>query len=393
MVNQRRALRAAVLFALACAAAAARAQAGDFAGADGTGDNAGLSGYYKNLLVRSRTVTGEDRPYWLDVNRLRLEKKGSLSDALSYDVQYDNEVLLGSYLDTGQFQSQKAIPTGQYWDMDNTYHDRGAVFGRQRIYRGYLTWSKGETDVRLGRQRIAWGSGRFWSPLDVLNPIDPTALEREERVGVDALLVERKLGSVSRVSFVYAPQRERGNNAFALQWHGNREGIDFSVMAMRFMGARVLGAELSGQLGGAGLRAEASRTVPTEGLPATRAVIGVDYAFENTLAITGEAYFNGAGARARRDYDFASLLSGRIQSLARHYAGVHVAYDFTPLLKLNTHLLANLDDGSRFIAPSVSYAWKTSLDVSVGAQYGAGDGASEFGRFRKLIYVQLQRFF
>lgn len=387
MASCRFAVRAMLFATLACAVAAARAAAGD------SGNDAGFSGYYKNLLVRSRTLVGDDVRYGLDLNRLRVEKQGRWTDRLGYDVQYDNEVLFGSYLDTGQFQLQKAMPTGQYWDLENTYRDRAGVLARQRIYRGYLTWSGGATDVRLGRQRIAWGSGRFWSPLDVLNPVAPTALEREERTGVDALLVEHKLSAVSRISAVYAPQREHGNDDFALQWHGNKGGVDFSVLAMRAMGARVLGAELAGQLGGAALRAEASRTASGSGPAATRMVVGVDYAFENTLALTAELYFNGAGARGRQDYDFTSLLSGRIQSVARHYAGVHAGYDITPLLKLNAHLLANLDDGSRFFAPGLTYAWKTNLDLTLGMQYAGGSAGSEFGRLRKVLYMQLQRYF
>lgn len=380
-------VRALTLAAIACAAAPAHAQAGD------AGEGTGFSGHYKNLLARSRTLIGDDTRYMLDLNRLRLEKQGRLSDKLSYDVQYDNEVLLGSYLDTEQYQRQKAMPTGQYWVLEGTYHDRGRVVGRQRIYRGYLAWSSGSTDLRLGRQRIAWGSGRFWSPLDLLNPVNPAALEREERTGVDALLLEHKLGAVARLSAVYAPQREHGNDACALQWHGNTAGVDFSMLAMRFMGARVLGAELAGQAGGAALRLEASRSMAGTGPSATRAAAGIDYAFENTLALTAEFYFNGAGARSRVDYDFASLLAGRIMNVGRRYAGVQAGYELTPLLKLNTYLLANLDDGSRFIAPGLTYAWKTNLDVSFGMQYAAGRAGSEFGRFRNVLYVQLQRYF
>jgi hypothetical protein len=359
----------------------------------GAGESPGFSGYYKNLLIRSKTLTDEHTGYAFDVNRLRLEKQGQLTDDLRFDIQYDNEVLFGNYLGTGQFQAQKSLPTGQYWDLENTYHDSASAFARQRIYRGYLTWSSGATDVRLGRQRIAWGSGKFWSPFDVLNPVDPTALEREERTGLDSLLVERRLSAVSRISAVYAPQRVHGGDALAFQWHGNKAGIDFSLMAMRFMRARVVGVELTGQAGGAGLRAEFTRTLPERAPAHTRVVLGVDYAFENTLALTGELYYNGAGARDRQHYDFASLSAGRIQSVARHYAGAHAAYDITPLLKLNVHLVANLDDGSRFIAPSATYSWKTNLDLTFGMQYAGGSGGSEFGHFQKVFYLQLQRYF
>ena len=44
-------------------------------------------------------------------------------------------------------------------------------------------------------------------PLDLLNPFSPLALEREERLGVDAVLVEHKFGPVSRLAAVYAPSR------------------------------------------------------------------------------------------------------------------------------------------------------------------------------------------
>jgi hypothetical protein len=57
------------------------------------------------------------------------------------------------------------------------------------------------------------------------------------------------------------------------------------------------------------------------------------------------------------------------------------------------HLVANLDDGSRFIAPSATYSWKTNLDLTFGMQYAGGSGGSEFGHFQKVFYLQLQRYF
>jgi hypothetical protein len=380
-------MHAAACLGLTCAALSARAADG------GAGsEEAAFSGYYKNLLVRSRTLAGDRVPYTLDINRLRLEKRGQLSPSVRFDVQYDNEVLLGSYLGTAQFQAQKALPGLQYLDLDNTYRDRPGVYGRQRLYRAYLTWSSGATDLRLGRQRIAFGTGKFWSPLDLFNPPDPTSLEREERAGADALLVERKLGAVSRVSVLLAPQRGR-RDAMALLWHGNTAGTDFSLLAAHRDASRVVGMDLAGQAGAAGVRGEWSRTV-ADGAPAYgRALLGLDYAFASTLTVTGELYFNGAGTRDSGHYDFAALYSGRIQSVARHYAGLHLGYELTPLLKLDTHLVLNGDDGSRFIAPALSYSWQGNLEVRAGIQYGAGRAGSEFGRFRKACYLQLQRYF
>ena len=136
------------------------------------------SGYYKNLFVASETVAPAGERYTLDLNRLRLELKGNLTESVALDLQYDNEVLLGSYLRTAQFAAQKDAPSGQYWDLESNYAEGGSYYARHLLYRANLTFSRGDTDLRLGRQRIAWGTGRFWSPLDLFNPINSIALER-----------------------------------------------------------------------------------------------------------------------------------------------------------------------------------------------------------------------
>ena len=185
---------------------------------------------------------------------------------------------------------------------------------RDNAHRASVNVSGGDTDVRFGRQRIAWGTGRFFSPVDLLNPLNPLTLERKERLGVDALLVERKFGPLSQASFVYAPARAAGMGTTALRWHANASGLDYSFMIAKAAGTRVFGTDWAGQLDQAGWRAEFARFVPDAGASCQRALLGVDYAFANSLTLTGEIYFNGAGAARPASYDFAGLMAGRIQS-------------------------------------------------------------------------------
>ena len=350
-----------------------------------------FSGYYKNLLIRSETWAGER--YTLDLNRVRLELKGKLSPAMSFDVQYDNEALIGSYLRTSQFQQQKELASPQYWSAQGSYVDRPALYGAHRLYRAQFLVTSGDTDLRIGRQRIAWGTGRFWSPLDLLNPVSPVALEREERLGVDAVLVEHKFGPVSRVTAVYAPSRLAGEDSQALQWHDNAPGIDFSVTAGRFHGDDVIGLDLAGQIGLAGVRAELTGVRPRNGKAFSRALIGIDYAFANTLTLSGELYRDGSGAGSTAAYDFLALASGARQTLARRYLGVHAGYEITPLLKLNTEFVVNLDDRSRFFAPSITYSIRTNLDGSFGLRRFNGATGSEYSRPPSAVYLSLQWFF
>lgn len=350
-------------------------------------DELKFSGYYKNLLAGSETVAPAGEQYLLDLNRLRLELKGQLSENVALDLQYDNEVFLGSYLRTAQFAAQKDAPSDQYWHVESSYAQGGSYYARHLLYRANLTFSRGDTDVRLGRQRIAWGTGRFWSPLDLFNPINPIALEREERPGVDAVLAEHKLGPLSRVSAAYA--RHGGDeSSAALNWHSNVHAADYSLVAGRSRGAGLVGMDLSGQILAAGVRAE---LVQFEDY--ARGVAALDYAFPNTLTLSGELYYNGAGTSDRAAYDFTGLFARRIQNVARRYFGAYLGYEITPLVKSVNYLVVNLDDSSRFFSPSLILSLQANMDLTFGVQLFGGSPDSEYARLTDLYYAQFQWFF
>lgn len=374
-------------FAIALLAAAGSAQAED---PDANG--VAFSGHYKNTAIHSTTSFGGPEGYSLDVNRLRLEWKGQLRPAVGVEFQYDNEVLLGSYLGTREFALLAALPRRTYWDLESEYVRGGDVLGRHRVRRAAITLSRGATDLRVGRQRIAWGTGRFWSPLDLLNRVSPTALEPGEREGVDALLLEHKRSAVSRLSFVYAPVR--GERDFALaQWHANTSGLDYSVTAGQVREGYVLGLDVAGQLGGAGIRGEWTVTRQNTGGTPQRLLLGWDYAFANTLTLTAELYFDGSGTRDAARYDVAGLLLGRRQNLGRRYAGFYARYEFTPLLKWETWLASNLDDRSRYVSPRLTYSVRQNLDLAAGGQLYGGHRSSEFGQRKDLWFAYAQWFF
>lgn len=352
-----------------------------------------FSGYYKSLLVNSETVAPPGQRYPLDLNRLRLELKGRVSENAALDLQYDNEVLFGNYLHTAQFAAQKDQRPDQLWNLDRNYGEGGSWYGRHRLYRGNVTLSSGDTDLRLGRQRIAWGTGRFWSPVDLLNPLNPIALEREERLGVDAVLAEHKLNPLSRISAVYAPRHESGDSSAAVNWHANAEGVDYSLIGGRFRRERVIGGDIATQLGGAGIRAELTHSERDVGPAFQRAVLAMDYAFPSTLTLSGELYYNGAGTTNTAAYDFASLFAGRIQNVGRRYFGAYAGYEITPIVKWTNYLVLNLADRSRFYSPGLTFSLRTNVDFTIGTQFFGGRAGTEYDRFRDLYYAQLQWFF
>lgn len=351
-----------------------------------------FKGYYKNLLMQSRTAFPQAENYTLDLNRLRLEVRGRPADWLGFEVQYDNEALLGSYLDTAQFAQLKAARPTTYWDLEGNYLDSQSLSMRHRLHRGFVSLNTAAVDMYLGRQRIAWGSGRMWNPTDLFNPYNPAQLESNERTGVDAVLVEKNFSALSRLSFAYAPQRNAPASR-ALRYRTNFAGTDMALMAGEFRDTRVAGFEFAGRIGDAGVYGEAAHTRPKAGDAFTRGVLGAEYAFENTLTIGAEYYWNGEGTTQRSRYDFGRLFAGEIQSVAKHYTGMHLKYDVTPLLRSENHLILNHDDASRFLASSLVYSLSSNWDAAAGVQVFSGDAGSEYGRFHNVYYMYLQRYF
>jgi hypothetical protein len=350
-----------------------------------------LSGSYKNLAVQSRTMDGE--PFDLDLQRIRLKAQGRVSKAIEVDVQYDNELLVGSYLGTSQFALEKDLPSRQYWRADANYMERGDVYGRHRLHRASITASAGDLDLKVGRQRIAWGTGRFFSPLDLLNPVSPIAIEREERLGVDAALLEAKFSPVSRLSLVVAPRRGAPADR-AVQWHGNARGMDHSFVVARVREHDMAGIDAAGRLGAAGIRGEFARFRPSRsGASSSRAMVGADYGFVNSLTVSAELYYNAAGARDRGQYDFSALLTGQTLTLARRYLGLFASYDLTPLLKWTTQLVVNADDNSRALDTRLVWSVQTDLELSAGVQRLTGSSRSEYGRLPNAALIQLLWFF
>lgn len=351
------------------------------------------SGYAKAILAASST---EERlgleGYAVNLNRLRVQLQGQLAPKLALDLQYDNEVLFGSYLDTAQFQLQKSLPSSQYWKSDSYYVDNGKVAGRHRLYRASMTYSMGNMDIKLGRQRIAWGTGRFWSPLDSWNPPAATQLEREERRGVDALLIENKLGQISKLSLAHAPQHDNRNASTAVQFHGNVHKVDYSIVWGKFQQDHVLGFDVATQLGDAGLRCEWTTTRPGIGRAYRRALIGLDYAPATSLTLSAEWYYNGRGTNLA-DSDSSGQFRGDIQLPGRHYAGLYASYDITPLLKWTNYVVINLSDRSHYFSPTLSYSVRENLEWTVGMQQFGGASGSEYGRMPNFLFSHLKWFF
>ena len=352
-----------------------------------------ISGSYKALAISSRTPDQASESYAQLIGRLRLKLSYRVSSALEAKIEHDTDLTTGNYLHTGYFQAQKNMPPPQYLSGGSSWLDRRDLYGAQKFFRAYVKLSSDVVDATLGRQRVALGTGRFWSTLDMLNPINPLQAERDEFIGVDALLAERSIGPLSKASMVYAPDPARRNDRWVAQYRTHLNESDITLTYGKYWTDHVSGIDFATQLGDVGIHGEAAYTRPQIGASYRKALLGFDYAFANSLSFSSELYYSDRSNADRIAQWTQNAQLALVQPSGGAYLGVAVGYEFTPLLKMSTYVLNNLKDNSRVLYPALTYSATDSTSLSGGAQFFSGKRDSEYGGASNLYFVRVQRFF
>ncbi len=87
------------------------------------------------------------------------------------------------------------------------------------------------------------------------------------------------------------------------------------------------------------------------------------------------------------------LLDAEILNLARQYIAVSATYQLHPLVTAVTTLNANLDDGSGFFSPKVTYSISANIELSAGGLLSYGSEQSEYWYYPTSIYVNGMLYF
>ncbi|SFU36625.1 hypothetical protein [Pseudoduganella namucuonensis] len=353
-----------------------------------------LAGSYRSLALAGRASDAARQDYTRIVNRLRLKVTDRLSPQWLVQVDHDTEFTAGSYLKTGRF---RAIANGSprpYLGGASTWLNREDLRGTQHFFRAYAQYTDDATTLVLGRQRVPLGTGRFWSTLDMLNPVNPLQVERDEFVGVDAVFVERSLGALSALTAIYAPDPARQNNRWVARYRTHLDGTDLTLTYGRYWRDDVVGIDFATQYGGVAVRGEAAYTRNGgAGGNYRKLLLGADYVFPTTFSLSSELYFSGQplAERLRQWQENPQLASA--QPYGSAYLGLAAGYDFTPLLKGALYLLGNLKDGSRMLYPSLTCEVTDNSVLMGGAQLFHGKAESEYGRGGNLFFMRFQQFF
>ncbi|HVK55847.1 MAG TPA: hypothetical protein VM532_12555 [Burkholderiales bacterium] len=350
-------------------------------------------GSLKGLVISSRTPHPENERYTQAVTRLRM-KVSAGNEAVRLRMEHDLEWSGGSlYRRPSYLQHQAQLPPPTRWDGESTLKQSDSWRLAQRPYRATLAVRKGPADVTLGRQRIPLGLGRFYSALDVLNPHNPSQVEGEEKVGVDALKLEYTTESSSRFIGVLAPDPTRLGNSRLLRYQAHAYASDIAATVGKIRRDRLYGADVATQWKDAGVRGELVMVEPELGSRYGRVLVGVDYAFSNGMSFSVEGYASGQSMASRRATLQADPWRLYVEPQGRRYAGGELRYEPNPIFQFSSTILYNTEDRGAFWGSKAQYLPAESVVLTFGMQNFFGKADTEFGGMHFLSYLSSQWYF
>ena len=271
-----------------------------------------------------------------------------------------------------------------------------------RLDRISVGFTGDKTVVRFGRQAISWGNGLLFTPMDIFNPFNPTAVDKEYKPGDDMIYAQylQENGNDLQVVGVVRRDPENGEikqdvSSAALKYHGFWGSNEYDLMLAEHYGQSVLGAGISTGVGGAVLRGDLVWH-DTDSGSVYSGVAGVSYSGvlggHNWTGFL-EYYYNGFGlpdglyspARILGIRELVSRLSrGELFNIGRHYLGTSVLLELTPLININANIFVNLIDPSAYTQVVLSYDWKQDIQLQGALNIPIGEKGSEYGGIRGL---------
>jgi hypothetical protein len=259
-----------------------------------------------------------------------------------------------------------------YFDLSLVLLNEDAWAAHTMLDRFYLEYTKGDWEVRLGRQRVNWGINTVWNPNDIFNAFAFTDFDYEERPGSDALRIKRYTGFASSIELAVRAFDDFDEAIIAGLWKFNRGTYDFQVLAGYARKDLALGGGWAGNLGNAGLKGEFTYFHPLqEGRDeAFAATLGLDYVFSNSLYLNTGYLYNSEGSTSGSITGlFGFELSARNLYPYRHALFAQLSYPITPLLNGGAAFIYSpVQAHALFINPLATLSIKENWDIDLVGQ-------------------------
>ncbi|MGE4544738.1 MAG: hypothetical protein AB7D06_11590 [Pedobacter sp.] len=332
-------------------------------------------GRFKSLNLRLEpTPTKGSEEGELSFNSLRLTMQADLPYNLALETALETGLLAthpAGLISIPENNGNRAL------DLTKTWGKGDAISTQVQIDRLSLSGRSDHLEWAVGRQAIGFGRILLMSPLDVIAPFAPDAIDTEIRPGVDAVKVQGYFVPSIEIG-AYAVLGDRlSDSSWLVSFSGNTGGADILGIAGTLRDRPMVGFGVAGDVGGLGLKLEAAgyagKHVSNPGGDLhhlfTIAALECWYRFSNGLILTSQYLYNGAGTDRPTDYvqalESAPIKEGMSFLLGQHYLLLAPSYELHPLATLSGLVIWNLDDSSCLLRPALDISLSDNVSLMI----------------------------
>lgn len=253
----------------------------------------------------------------------------------------------------------------------------------------------GPIRATLGRQAMTFGTGMFFTPMDLVNPFFPTAVDQEYKPGVDAARMDAWWGTAGQVTVASAWQGDWSLRGMVHAAHAQSTfgAWDVGVFGGAVHGDLVGGVSTAGSAGPVGLHADLTLTGPgvlldpadrfdPDEAPFVRAVAGASGSLSARTYLAGEVYHQSSGSRNpdgyRDTYASARFSRGELWLAGRTYAAISLSQELVPVLQGSLFAIVNLGDPSALVGPGLGWSVSDDVTAGLGGYVGLGERAPAY---------------
>jgi hypothetical protein len=304
----------------------------------------------------------------------------------------------------------------QLFDLSWNIVEKDEYVVYNRIDRLAVTAGKNWGLIRLGRQAFTWGNGLLFNPMDFVNPFSPTDVVREYKVGQDMAFAQIAGPSWGNLQLAYVPRRNPDTDA--VEWDESTVAgkfrfavgkTQFDLLAAADLGDPIVGAGVTGYLGRAAWRLDATwtflqgngngaPTLPGTGIGGTTddrngylsLVANIDTSWtwggRNWYGFL-EFFYSGIGhtsdySSALNDPDLRKRLDrNELFTLGQYYVAGHIRCEVHPLVNIFLTVISNVHDPSGVVQPRLTWDISRAFKLTVWGNVFLGREGTEYGGF------------
>lgn len=261
-----------------------------------------------------------------------------------------------------------------------------------QIDRAYIDYQSEKIGIRLGEQRINWGTNLIWNPNDIFNTYNILDFDYEERNGVQAIRLEQRLSDRKTLEIAAAPGKD-STSTYGLQYKTFFKTYDLQFSLGSLHGQSVIGCGWAGNIGSLGFKGEFNHYFKQgETTEQSLAATTIDYTTKNGWYIFGSALYQRVLPESYVFSNYSQNSSFTAKYLMPGNWSVYTggSKELSPLTTLQLAVIYTNEMNTLVLFPSFSYAMVENLELLATFQCALDDQRAAWKYYGTAGFIRLK---